>query len=122
MSDIRNHIELETLGVMRQVKVPAELAWLRECEKAFILEMYWAGEDGLHKSRVAKLEKANPDMEFNVTVRSLAEWLTDKAGRPVALTLTWQGEDVARLLHQIAKNESHKAAHPSRNTVSQAKS
>lgn len=108
MSDMQQHLELESLGILRQVKVPPELAWMRPLEKSFVLEIYWAGEAGLHKTTVAKLEKATPDMVFNLTVRDLAEWLTDKAGRPVAICLTWKGEEIAKLLHQIAKNESKK--------------
>jgi hypothetical protein len=108
MSDMQQHLELESLGILRQLKVPPELAWMRPLEKSFVLEMFWAGEAGLHKSTVSKLEKATPDMVFNLTVRDIAEWLTDKAGRPVALCLTWKGEEIAKLLHQIAKNESKK--------------
>jgi hypothetical protein len=109
MSEIERHLELETLGILRQTKVPAELAWMTESEKGLVLTMHLAGESGVHKTAVAKLEKASPDMVFNVTVRDLAEWLTDKAGRPVALVLTWKGEEIAKLLHQVAKHESRKA-------------
>lgn len=110
LSEIERHLELESLGVLRQTKVPAELTWMTEPEKRLILSILLAGEHGLHKAAVLKMEAKSPDMLFNVTIRSLAEWVTDKAGRPAALVLTWQGEEVARLLHQVAKHESRKLA------------
>lgn len=108
MSDMERHLELESLGILRQTKVPAELAWMTEAEKNFVLSMHLSGESGMHKSAVAKLEKKHPDMVFDITVRDLAQWLTDKAGRPFALALTWKGEEIALLLHQVAKHESHR--------------
>lgn len=103
---MEHHLELDNLGILRQTQVPPELAWMSDAEKAFVLELYLAGETGLHKRVVDKIEKTTPDIVFNITVRSLADWLPDKAGRPVSLALSWRGIDAAKLLHRIAQNES----------------
>lgn len=98
--------ELDALGILRQTKVPPELAWMSDAAKSFVLDLFLAGEEGMSKRAVDKLDKQHKDLVFNVTIRSLAEWLTDRNGRPCALALTWQGIDVAKLLHQIARNQS----------------
>lgn len=112
MSDMQRHLELEHLGILRQTKVPRELEWMTENEKSLVLELYLAGEGGVHKTQIAQVEKKAPDTVFNITVRDLAEWLTDKAGRPIALVLAWKGEEIAKLLYQIAKNESKASTRP----------
>ncbi|MCC5610899.1 hypothetical protein LC612_30160 [Nostoc sp. CHAB 5834] len=105
---MEQHISLDTLGILRQVKVPAELAWMSDEEKSFLLELLFAGEEGIHKRIVTKFSKKSPDAIFNLTVRNMAEWISDKAGRPTFLTVTWKGEDAAKLLFQIAKNDNRK--------------
>lgn len=102
------HLELETLGILRQVKVPPELAWMSDVEKQFVLTLLFAGEGGLHKREVQKFEKKNPVAMANLDIRDFVKWETDKAGRPMFLTLTWKGEDAGMLLRQIAKNENLK--------------
>ena len=106
---MEQHLELDTLGILRQVKLPASLAWMNEADKGLLLQLHLAGETGLHKRNVAKFEKVNPEVTLRVTVRDLAQWLSDKAGRPIYLALTWRGEEIGRLLLQVAKNESRKA-------------
>lgn len=105
---MEHHLELDFLGILRQTKIPPEWAWLIDVEKQFLLELLLAGEGGLHRSKVAKFEKNHPDALLNLTVRNLCEWETDRLGKPASMVLTWKGEDLARLLLQIAKNESKK--------------
>jgi hypothetical protein len=99
-------LELDSLGILRQTKVPQELSWLSDVEKSFLIEILMAGEEGVHKRRVAKVDKEGTDTIFNITIRGLAQWENDKAGRPTFLVLTWKGDEVAQLLLQIAKRES----------------
>lgn len=102
------HIELETLGILRQTKVPKELAWLDKSDKQLLLLLLLQGEGGLHKSAVKKFEKKAPDAIVKISANGLADWQTDKQGRPVALCLTWKGTEAAELLLVIARNENKK--------------
>lgn len=104
------HFELETLGILRQTKIPQELSWMSDGQKLLMLQLLMAGEDGLHKREVVKFEKKNPDKLLDLEVRGFVQWETDKAGRPMFLTVAWKGEDAAKLLMQIARNESRKTA------------
>ena len=101
-------MQLEALGILRTTCVPPELAWMSDDTKRFMLELHLAGEAGMHKRLVALFSKKNPDAVLHLEIKQLAEWLSDKAGRPTFLALTWRGTDVAQLLLSIAKNESRK--------------
>lgn len=101
------------MGILRQTKVPQELVWMTDTEIQLLLAIYVAGDTGLHKTSIAKLVKLAPDSVFNLSVRDLVEWLTDKSGREVSLVPTWKGEEIAKILHQIARNGSIKPAYTS---------
>lgn len=101
-------LELESLGILRTTRVPAELAWMSDETKRFVLELHMAGEEGVHKRLVNAFSKKNPDAVLQMEIKQLVEWLSDKAGRPTFLALTWKGTDAAQLLLSIAKNESRK--------------
>ena len=103
---MEQHLELENLGILRQTKAPAELAWMTDIEKSFLLDLLVAGETGLHKRTIQKFENKNSDAFFNLQVRNLVEWESDKSGKPMFLVLSWQGKDIAELLLQVAKHES----------------
>lgn len=102
--------ELDELGILRQKHLPASLSWLAPHHKTLILDIALAGDDGLHKRAVDRFEKNHPGEVLYLSARGLVEWVNDKTGRPVFLVLTWRGEDVAKLLLQIARNESKKPA------------
>lgn len=85
---------------------------MTDAQKAFLLDLLFAGEEGLHKRDVTKFDKKNPEVVFTLTVRDLANWESDKLGKPTFLVLTWKGEEVAKLLFQIAKHENQKASVP----------
>lgn len=104
------HLELETLGILRQTKVPSELNWMSDAEKQLTLILLMAGEGGLHKRDVRKFEKNNPNVLLNLDMRNYVAWETDQNGRPMFMVLTWKGEEVAKQLLQVAKHESRKAA------------
>lgn len=105
------HLELESLGILRQTKTPESLKWMGDDEKRFMLDLLQAGEDGMHKRYVEKFEKAHPDTVLRLTVNNLAQWERDKNGRLMFLTLTWQGSDAAQLLLKIAQHQSTKQAY-----------
>lgn len=101
------HLELETLGILRQTKVPQELGWLTDAEKRCLLMVLASGEGGLHKSQLKKiLDSATvlARLEF----KDFLKWETNRNGTPSSITLTWRGEEIAQLLLQIAKNESQR--------------
>jgi hypothetical protein len=113
---MEQHLELETLGILRQTKVPTELTWMTDAEKQFMMMLLWAGEEGLHKRDVTKFQKKHADAVFNLDVRGLTNWETDKTGRPMFVVLTWKGEEAAKVLLQVAKHESRKASFAGRNS------
>lgn len=103
---MENHLELDSLGILRQTTLPPSLDWLTDSDKALLLELHIAGEAGLSRAYIAKWDKKNPECSLRLSVRSMVDWMTDKRGQPAFLTLTWQGEDLAKLLMQVAKNSS----------------
>jgi hypothetical protein len=103
---MEQHHELESMGILLQTKLPAFLSWMTDGDKSLVLQLYMAGEAGTHKTAILKFEKTNPETVLNITVRDLAEWVSDKQGRPSHLTLTWKGEELGKLVCQVAKHES----------------
>lgn len=75
-------------------------------QKQFMLLVLFGAEAGLHKSQVTKFEKKSPDVVFQLSIRNLVEWQTDKQGRAAYIALTWQGDEVAQLLCHIARHAS----------------
>lgn len=107
---MEQHHELESMGILRQTKLPASYAWMVDSDKTLMLELHLAGDDGLGKAFVNKFEKNHPETELRLTVRDFAEWQSDKHGKPSHLVITWKGEEVGKLLLQIARNQSRAAA------------
>lgn len=107
-------LALDQLGILTQVKAPPGLAWLSDVEKGVLLELLQAGDSGLSKAYVHRLEKklakTEPDAVLRLTANSLAEWGTDKRGQPAYLALTWQGLDAAKVLLKVAQAESQGVA------------
>jgi hypothetical protein len=103
------HLELESMGILRQTKTPENLKWMNDDDKRFMLELLHAGEEGMHKRFVEKFDKAHPDAALRLTVNNMAQWERDKNGRIMFLTLTWQGVDAAELLRKIAQHQSKNA-------------
>jgi len=102
--------ELEALGILRQTKVPPELDWMTDGEKRFMLALLDAGDEGIHKRIVAKEERQNEFLSLKLSAHGLATWERDKNGREMFFTLTWKGDEVAKLLLTIARNASRRPA------------
>jgi hypothetical protein len=98
------HLELDSLGILRQTKLPPSFAWLQDSDKALLVELLLAGDGGLTRAFVAKWDKASAECSMRLSARSLVDWGTDKRGKPSFLTLTWKGEDLAKLVMQVARN------------------
>lgn len=105
-----NHLELEKLGILSPTIVPGKYGWLSDDAKVFLVNILLCGEEGMHRRMVAKLTKKTPDLVFQLEANSLVYWDTDKFGKQSYLVLTLRGEDLAKLLRVIAKNESIKAS------------
>jgi hypothetical protein len=104
------HLELESMGILRQTKTPDSLKWMNDDEKRFMLDLLLAGEDGLHKRVVEKFAKEHRETPIKLEVANLAQWERDKNGRIMFFTLTWQGREAGELLMKIAQNQSRKQA------------
>lgn len=104
------HLELESMGILRQTKTPDSLKWMNDEEKLFVLQLYMAGEEGLHKRAVEKFSKNHRELTIKLEVHNLAQWERDKNGRLVFFALNWQGFEAGELLLKIAQNQSKKAA------------
>jgi hypothetical protein len=100
------HLELESMGILRQTKTPDSLKWMNDDEKVFMLDLLMAGEAGLHKRDVDKFSKTHPETVLKLDIHHLAQWERDKNGRLMFYALTWQGVEAAELLRKIAQNQS----------------
>lgn len=100
------HLELDSMGILRQTKTPDSLKWMNDEEKRFVLRLFLAGEEGLHKRDVTKFSKVHNELTLQLEVRNLAQWERDKNGHLIFFTLTWQGMEVGELLLKIARNQS----------------
>lgn len=109
--DTGSALELEAMGILRQTKLPGQLAWMDAEVKLFMLELLGAGEDGLHKRHVERFRKKQEEALLRLEIAELVAWERDKTGRPMFLALTWRGTEAATLIRAVAVNESRKAAH-----------
>jgi hypothetical protein len=105
---MEQYFQLDELGILKQTKLPVHLAWLSEQDKQCLLLVLLSGEGGMPKSQVTKFEKQYPDVVFRLEAQNLLSWLTNNRGQQVNLSLSWKGEDIAKLLHLVARNESKK--------------
>ncbi len=106
---MEQYLELESLGILRQTKLPQELSWMTDAQKQLMLQVMLCGEDGLHKREVARFNKKNEGELVTLEFKDYLRWESDKAGKPTFLVLTWKGDEVAKLLMQVARHESRKA-------------
>lgn len=102
------HLQLDSMGILKQVKFPPELAWLAnaEKEKELLLDLFLRG--GLTRKEAAKFEERYPEAYLALEIRNMLEWDTDKFNRKLRLILTWKGRDAAEILVRIALNENNK--------------
>lgn len=108
-------MELNSLGILRQTKLPSTLDWLTDADKTLLLDLLLAGEDGISKALIAKWDKAHPESSLRLSTNSLADWITDKRGKPAFLGLTWKGEEAAKMVKEVAMH----ATRPRRTVPSQ---
>jgi hypothetical protein len=108
--DAGNPLELESLGILRQTRLPAQLAWMDDEVKFFMLELLGAGDDGVHKRRVERFRKKQEEALLRLEIAELVVWERDKTGRPMFLALTWRGHEAATLIRAVAVNESRRTA------------
>lgn len=101
--------ELAAAGVVKQAYLPKDFAWLDDGDKHVLVEMLIAGEGGLHKRVIRKLEKQFPDSFIKLEAANLIVWERDNNGRPMFLVLTWKGQEIAELLLAIARSEALRA-------------
>lgn len=102
------HLLLDSLGILRQVKLPAELAWLMDApaERQLLLDLFL--RNGLSRKEAEAFQREHPEEFLNLEIRNMFEWETDKFNRKTGLVLTWRGQDAAEILVRIARNESNR--------------
>ena len=98
---------LVSLGILKQVTIPKELEWLSDIQHHLLTTLYLVGDGGLTKGMVLKLLKKDETHLIKLDMSNYIKWEHDNKGRKSILTLTWQGEEVAKKLYEIAKNQSH---------------
>jgi hypothetical protein len=99
-----DNADLESLGILRQTKVPSQLDWMTDSEKHFMLFLLTAGEFGVHRRYVTKEEKKSPELSSRLSANGMADWHRDRSGKEMFFTLSLKGEETAQLLLKIARN------------------
>lgn len=97
--------ELDSMGVLRTTRLPAKLEWLNEAEteKALLIELFAAGEEGITRRRIAKLKEAGEDAAKRLVLRDLAHWERDRFGKLTFLVISWPGEVAAQTILKVSK-------------------
>lgn len=98
--------ELQSLGLLRATKVPAELDWLSSDEMAFLIQLRLAGEEGMKKRTVLKYWKNDTDSLIRLQGAGLADWQSDRLGKPAFFALSWKGIEKADQLLAVARTQS----------------
>lgn len=106
-----NNLDLDKLGVLRRTLVPERLQWMDDDTKRLMVDLLHAGEEGLHKRIIEKFKKAHDEAFVRLDMFGLVQWVRDKSGKPMFVSLTWKGQDEAELLFRIAKNETLRTYH-----------
>lgn len=113
----RRSVELrnkqEEAAIHNLTELPEKYSWMSEPYFHFILALFLnKGDDdaGMHKSEALRWEKQNKglDMLFQLDARQYITWEKDQMGRDMYVVLTWQGEDLAKMLLAIARNQNRK--------------
>jgi len=100
-------VGLDSLGLLKATKMPKKYEWLSEKDKAFLLNLYLAGEMGLTKKAALAEEALNAEVLMRLEANGLTTWERDKFGRISYYCLTTlKGEELGVLLLKIAKNSS----------------
>lgn len=107
-TDFESYMELEALGILKTDKLPAELSWMTDNQKHVMMVLLLSGDNGCHKNYFKKILKEEPDCILYLEIKAYVEWINDNRGRPTHLLLTWKGDEVAKLVQHVAKNQSHK--------------
>jgi hypothetical protein len=102
--------ELDTMGILRATKLPANLSWLDGLEGTLLVQILATGEDGLSKRRLKKMKEEGERAARRLELRDLVHWERDRFGQPSFLTLTWKGDEAAQTLLKVFKHRKPEAA------------
>lgn len=97
--------EFDELGILRATQVPPKLAWMSGAHIELLLAVYTCGAEGMSRSRTRKLDESGKDVMRELELRDYLQWERNRFGHLAFLCLTWNGEEAARLLLKIARNE-----------------
>ena len=97
--------EFDELGILRATQVPPKLAWMNGAHIELLLAVYTCGEEGMARGRTRKLDESGADAMRELELRDYLQWERNRFGHFAFLCLTWQGEEAARMLLKVARNE-----------------
>lgn len=95
-------LELESLGILAATGLPREYDWMLDSDKQLVVDMLLS-QGRFSKREVARREKQAPDCAMRLTAYGLAEWETDKCGKPACLVLSPRGEELGDFLLKVAR-------------------
>lgn len=101
-----SNLELEQLGILHHTRLPSAYSWMTEADRQLCLALGLALPGGLSVVQLRKEERRLPDAGLRLYAYGLAEWETDKVGRPSHFVLTPRGEAVYELLVEMARHPS----------------
>jgi hypothetical protein len=97
--------EFDELGILRATQVPPILEWMSATHIDLLIAVYLCGEEGMSRGRTRRFEEVRADAMRALELRDYLHWERNRFGRLAFLCLTWKGQDAARLLVKVARNE-----------------
>ena len=97
--------ELDDLGILRTTKIPSQFAWMTEMHHQLLVEVLRCGEDGLSRRRMKKMPQDRQEALHMLELRDYLQWERDRFGQLTFLCLTWKGEEAARTILTVARNQ-----------------
>ena len=105
--------EFDEMGILRATQIPPILEWMTGTHIDLLLAVYQCGEEGMSRGRTQPFDEERGDAMRVLELRDYLHWERNRFGRLAFLCLTWKGQEAARLLLKVARNELHPSPHTS---------
>ena len=76
--------------------------------KQLMMDLLLAGAEGISIKTLTKYRQTFEAEFVRLEMAMLMQWMPDRTGKPVAVSLTWKGEEAAALLREFAIKETRK--------------
>lgn len=106
MADSNSESILVNLGILNKTKISKKYEWLTDVHKHVLITLYLSGEMGVAKASILKILKKDDSHLIALDMADYIKWEMDNRGKKSHLVLTWKGDEVAKELYEVAKNES----------------